>query len=294
MSQKNQWDNSCLVIMFLQQKPATTCLLTNRTHGTADMGRKYMWIWQGVLKELQEPRGACDKLLSDSTKISALQLLDTRFDNGGEAESHGHPISAFRGHGKTVEVLSASVALTLWETAVVITTKVNRDLSEIKWVSFLSGSNVRLGSLRIQEKEKAGTKLFKILTSVGLLDSELICRWMQKWGKERMLINTVLLVVVNRGKPDYWQWFLWSTLILFLESPMSWGFNVPEAWDNSLWSFRVWLGVEGTHRNNLCWFVMSCSLTAFQCLRKKSVRNIKRNLFGFGKRLGFFVFVFDF
>lgn len=291
MSQKNQWDNSCLVITFLQQKPATTCLLTNRTHGTADTGRKYMWIWQGVLKELQEPQGTCNKFLSDSTKIAAPRHS---LWQGGEAESHGHPISAFQGQGKTVEVLSASVALTVWEIAVVITIKVNRDLSEIKWVSFLSGSNVRLGSLRIQEKEKAGTKLFKILTSVWLLDSELICRWMQKWGKERMLINTVLLVVVNRGKPDFWQWFLWSTLILFLESPMSWGFNVPEAWDNSLWSFRVWLGVEGTHRNNLCWFVMSCSLTAFQCLRKKSVRNIKRNLFGFGQRLVFFVCFFDF
>lgn len=77
-----------------------------------------MWIWQGVLKELWEPWGACDKLLSDSTKISALQLLDTRFDKEREAESHRHPISAFQGQGKTAEMLSASVALSLWEIAV--------------------------------------------------------------------------------------------------------------------------------------------------------------------------------
>lgn len=96
VSQKNQWDNSRLLTKFLQQNPATTCLFTNRTQGTADTGRKYMWTWQGALKELWEPWGACDKVLSDSTKISALQLLDTRFDGEG-AESHGHPVSAFQG-----------------------------------------------------------------------------------------------------------------------------------------------------------------------------------------------------
>lgn len=92
-----------------------------------------------------------------------------------EAESHSNPISAFQGQGKTAEMQLASVALRLWETAVVIRIKVNRDLSKIKLVSFLPGSNERLGSLRIQEKEKESTKLLKILTSVWLLLSQLIC-----------------------------------------------------------------------------------------------------------------------
>lgn len=78
MSQKNQWGNSCLAMVSLQQNPTTACLLANRTHGTADVGRKYMWIWQGVLKDQWEARDKpCDKLPSDSTRVSALQLLDT-------------------------------------------------------------------------------------------------------------------------------------------------------------------------------------------------------------------------
>lgn len=85
-----------------------------------------------MLKELRQPWGACDKLLTDSTKISALQLPDTRFSKEREAESRGHPISAFQGQGKTAEMLSASVALTLRETAVVIRIEVNMDSSEIK------------------------------------------------------------------------------------------------------------------------------------------------------------------
>lgn len=172
--------------MFIVQNPAKICLVTNRTHGTTNSGRKYTWIWQGLFKGLREPWGACDRLLCDSTKISALQLLDTCFDKMREAESHSNPISAFQGQGKTAEMQLASVALRLWETAVVIRIKVNRDLSKIKLVSFLPGSNERLGSLRIQEKEKESTKLLKILTSVWLLLSQLICGWVQKWGKERM------------------------------------------------------------------------------------------------------------
>lgn len=66
LSQKSQWDISCLVI-FLQKTPAT-CLLTYRTHSTADIGKRYMYFWQGVLKELGELWGAWYKLLSDSSK----------------------------------------------------------------------------------------------------------------------------------------------------------------------------------------------------------------------------------
>lgn len=91
--------------------------MINRTHGTADIRRRYAWIWQGALKELWEPWGACDKFLSDSAKISALQLLDTGFDKDREAESHGHPISASQVQHKAAEWLSASAALTLQEAA---------------------------------------------------------------------------------------------------------------------------------------------------------------------------------
>jgi len=133
-----------------------------------------------VLKELWELWGTADKLLSDSTKISAQQLPDTCFDKDREVESHSHPISAFQGRGKTAEMLSASVAWTPWKIAVVIRIKVNRDLSKIKRVSFVSGSNVRLGSLSIQEKEKETTKQFEVLAPVWLFDSELMCGWMKK------------------------------------------------------------------------------------------------------------------
>lgn len=68
-----------------------------------------------------------------------------------------------------VEMLSASVALSLWEIAAVIRVKVSRNLSEIKQISFLSRSKVRLTSLRIQEKEKESMKHFTILTSIGYL-----------------------------------------------------------------------------------------------------------------------------
>lgn len=57
-------------------------------------------------------------------KILALKLLGTCLDKEREAESHGHPISAFQSQGKAAEILSVSVALPLQETAVVISIKV--------------------------------------------------------------------------------------------------------------------------------------------------------------------------
>lgn len=108
------------------------CLLTYRTHGTADIGKKYMYFWQGMLKELWELWGACDKLLPDSTKnfsSAAPRWLLWQ----GEAESHGHPIRAFQSRGKTAEILSTSVALPLQEIAVVI--------------------RIKAGHLRIQQKK---------------------------------------------------------------------------------------------------------------------------------------------
>lgn len=60
----------------------------------------------------------------EAPEILALRLLDTCFHKEREAESHGHPVSAFQSQAKMAEILSASVALSLQEIAVVVRMKV--------------------------------------------------------------------------------------------------------------------------------------------------------------------------
>lgn len=163
LSQKSQWDISCLV-MFPQKNPAT-CLLTYRTQDTADTGKRYMCFWQGS-KSCERCGGLVTSSFLTAPKLSALQFPDPCFDRE-EPSPMVTPSVPFRAKQDS------------WDFVSICCTAATGDCSGNK---NQSGTPYSTG--------KESTEWFKILTSIWLLGSEPVCGWMQSQGKESMLINT--------------------------------------------------------------------------------------------------------